>query len=97
MKNTEDKMLKKIKLICLIAGILTFVITVIIAHFWRPFSYAESGVMILIIFSFILTALLLQTIQNREKNKPKSIYIGKIVVVVIAYIDMLFEIIPRIF
>ncbi|NLB81845.1 MAG: hypothetical protein GX800_09635 [Clostridiaceae bacterium] len=88
-------MLKKIKFICLIAGILTFVITAIIAHFWRPFSYAESGVIILRDLSFIFTAMLLQTIQNRENNKLIATYIGKIVVVVVTLIQILWEAISR--
>lgn len=90
-------MIKKAKQICLWAGILILVITAIIANVWRPLSNIESGIVIFFSFSFIITAMLLQTIQNRDKNIYPSLFIVKLFAVIFTYLNMLWETVSRFF
>ncbi len=90
-------MIKKAKRICLWAGIVILVITAIIANVWRPLSNIESGIVVFFSFSFIITAMLLQTIQNRDKNIYPSLFIGKLIAVIFTYLNMLWETVSRFF
>ena len=83
------------KKICLTAGFVILLLSLLIAQVYRPLSEKESGIIILISFTLILTYMMLRTIQNRVLNNPTWLFYVKIISISIAFTSLCFDVFPR--
>jgi uncharacterized membrane protein YidH (DUF202 family) len=103
-------MKKYIRLLWLSALIL-FIAAVVIAQF-RPFTQKQSSILIFIIFSICLTAMLLQTLKNRNIDRTSSnknldeetrrrlnlsSFISKITVIIVGYIMTIIKLLSELY
>ena len=82
--------MKKAKLILWILFPLAIVVHVICVYSRIYTSLITANILTALIFLLPITAMLLQTLQNREKNLSKSYFIIKLAVVAYLYAMVLY-------
>lgn len=77
--------MKKARNILWVLFPISLIIQLILVYFRVPMSLFTANLIIAIIFSIPVTAMLLQTIYNKDKNLSKNYYIIKLTAVALLY------------